>query len=74
MSDNKFRKVEQTYDFKLLSGVMIGAGNAANTAVPITQALPVQLNPVPNSVNRLLGLNFKLSSQLGDQIANVYSS
>ena len=77
MASNQFRKIEQTYDGISLSDsrILIGACDTTNlTNKPITQSSVNEFPPAPNSINRILNLNFAVREELFFQNMQIYVS
>jgi hypothetical protein len=77
MADNQFKAIAQTYDGIGLkdSRILIGACDTTNlTNKPITQSSVNEFPPAPNSLDRILRLNFAVREELLIENMQIYVS
>lgn len=76
-SNNQFKAIVQTYDGIGLSDsrILIGACDTTNlTNQPITQSTVNEFPPAPNSLDRILRLNFAVREELFIENMQIYVS
>jgi len=77
MADNQFKAINQTNDEISLANnrLLIGACDTTNVSnKPITQSSVNEFPPAPNSLGRILQLNFKIREELSLENMQIYVS